>query len=30
MEAIQMSWDHEGMIAQEDGEIKAIMEDFAL
>ena len=30
MEAIQPSWDHEGMIMQEYGGIEAILKDFAL
>ena len=30
MEAIQSSWDHEGMIAQEDGGKEHILEYFAL
>ena len=30
MEAIQSSWDHEGMIAQEDGGFEIVLEHFAL
>ena len=30
MEAIQSSWDHEGMVAQEDEGFEAILEHFAL
>ena len=30
VEATQPSWDHEGMIAQEDRDIEAILENFAL
>ena len=30
VEAIQMSWDHEGMIAQEDGGFEPALKNFAL
>ena len=30
MEAIQTSWDHEGMIAQEYGGFESVLEHFAL